>query len=820
MVTPVTATLDSPSAGELEPKHHETLKERFRRVRSHRFGPASEEPYRRRPRDAIRFGVAVVLLVLLARHVNDVTPTETNVFEFFNGLPDDLRSLFVTLYRLGALWAVGLVAVAALLDRRWRLARDLALAGGLAWAIARILGALIVEKDSLGNSLEVVTRFSNDSPSFPLVRLAVVVAVVAAASPYVSRPTRRIGGVLVLLLALSSMYLGIAFPNDALAAVILGWGIAAAVHLIFGSPGGRPTSPQVQAALVQLGVHARDVHLRPEQHPGFTGMNAVDAGGELFVKVIGRDEADAQFVAKLGRWIAYKDSGPTLYLSRLQQVEHEAYAMLLAQSHGVHVPDVVVAGTGGPGAALLVMRAVSGPRLAEMEPKKITQTLLVDIWRQVKLLHEGCVAHGSLNTRNIVVTPQGPALVDFSSSASITAARCNDDVAELLATTAAIVGEERAVKAALRGIGRETLAAALPYLQLAALGRHSRELTGDKRKEAKARLEKLRSIAAEATGVEAPILTELHRVSPTNLAMAIGTLFAVFVLLGQIGSPEELWDTLQNADWFYVLVAFVLSMLTNFGFAIALMGTVPVRLPIWPTTETQVAMSFSNLAIPAVGGMAVQIRFLQKQGVDLASAVASGGLLSTVANVFSQIVLFLIALWLAPSGTSFDTGNIDTQSVVQTVLLIALVLIVAVGLVLGVPKLRNMIVPPVKRGATTVWEALRSPKRIFFLLSGNFIASLLYGFCLLACVAAYGGEVSFWALLAANIFIGTIASLIPIPGGNTAVSSIGMSGALVAFGVPDAVAVAAVLTNQLVVSYIPAVPGWFATNHLLKRDYL
>jgi undecaprenyl-diphosphatase len=801
----------------LEPKQHEGIKARVHRIRMHTFGPASEEPYRRRPRDMVRLGVAVVVMVFLAQHADDVTATEQSIFEFFNSLPDGLESLFVTLYRLGALWAVGLVVAAALLDRRWRLARDLAISGGLAWVVGRILGAIVVEKDTLGGSLDVITRFG-DTPSFPLVRLAVVVAVVAAAAPYVSRPSRRVGGVLVLLLALASMYLGTAFPNDALAAVVLGWGLAAAVHLAFKSPGGRPTAPQVQIALGQLGVDARNVHLDPVQHAGSTAMVAEDAGGALTVKVIGRDEADSQLIAKVGRWIAYKDSGPTMYLSRLQQVEHEAYTMLLAQGDGVRVPRVLVAGTGGPGAALLVSRTVEGPRLADVEPKQVTQKLLVDLWKQVAQLHDARVSHGALNTRNVIVGPDGPAIVEFSSSSAASQIRQCDDVAELLASTAALVGEERAVRAAHRGIGTDALAGALPFLQPAALGRSTRSLSGAKRKEVHARLAKLRTLGAEATGTEEPVLQELHRVSPTNLAMAIGTLVAVFVLLGQIGSPQELYDTLKNADWWYVLLAFTLSMLTNFGYAIALMGTVPKRLPIWPTTETQVAMSFSNLAIPAVGGIAVQVRYLQKQGVDLASAVASGGLLSTVANVVAQIMLFFIALWLAPN--KFDTGNIDTQSVVQVVLLIALVLVVAVGLVLGVPKLRKSIVPPVKRGASTMWEALRSPKRIFFLVSGNFLASLLYGLCLLACVEAYGGSVSFWSLLAANIFIGTIASLVPIPGGNTAVSSIGMSGALVAFGVPDAVAVAAVLTNQLVVSYLPAIPGWFATNDMLKRDYL
>ena len=47
-----------------------------------------------------------------------------------------------------------------------------------------------------------------------------------------------------------------------------------------------------------------------------------------------------------------------------------------------------------------------------------------------------------------------------------------------------------------------------------------------------------------------------------------------------------------------------------------------------------------------------------------------------------------------------------------------------------------------------------------------------------------------------------------------------MTGALVALGVHDQVAIAAILTNQIVLNYLPAIPGWLATRHLIKHDYL
>ncbi len=200
--------------------------------------------------------MAIVVLVVLGGHTGHVTGVEQNLFVFFNSLPGALRAPFRALYSLGQLWAVGLVVAAALIGRRWRLARDLLLSGVVAWVLARILGAVVAQHGSLTDGINAVTRMGT-SPSFPLVRLAVVVAIVAAASPYLTRLTRRIGAVLWIVLALAALYLGTAYPNDIFAAIVLGWGVAAAIHLVFGSPGGRPTTAQVSAALEELGREHR-----------------------------------------------------------------------------------------------------------------------------------------------------------------------------------------------------------------------------------------------------------------------------------------------------------------------------------------------------------------------------------------------------------------------------------------------------------------------------------------------------------------------------------------------------------------------------------
>ena len=85
---------------------------------------------------------------------------------------------------------------------------------------------------------------------------------------------------------------------------------------------------------------------------------------------------------------------------------------------------------------------------------------------------------------------------------------------------------------------------------------------------------------------------------------------------------------------------------------------------------------------------------------------------------------------------------------------------------------------------------------------------------------AYGGSVGYWPLLVVNIVVGTVASLIPVPGVNTLVSVIGLSYVLTAAGARETIAVAAVFTQQLIATYLPALPGWFAANDMLRKGYL
>ncbi|HLM18425.1 MAG TPA: lysylphosphatidylglycerol synthase transmembrane domain-containing protein [Acidimicrobiia bacterium] len=781
----------------------------------------TEGTTRRRPGDAARAVLAALLLVPLILHAHHPTATEEAVVRLFDSIPAGAKTLFLVLYQLAALWAVGLLVVTVLLLKRWRLARDLVVAAIAAWVLGRLM-AFLVHDDGLWQAFKVTFDLTG-APRFPMVRLTVAVATVLVASPHLTRPTRRFGEGLVALLALSSLYLSRGFPTDLLAAIVLGWGVAHLVEWIFGTPVGRPARRQVQDALAGLGVPVTDLHLTSEQPIGRAVFVAdrADDRGSVRVIALGRDEADAQLLSRAWRYVAYRDAPPSLLPSRRAQVEYEAYLMLLAREAGVDAPRVVVAGMSGA-LAVLVVDQVTGTDLYDFDADAMSDGLLDHVWAELQTLHAARVAHGKLDGKHVLVDGNGSNAkvrivgFDFASS-SARFRQTAGDVAQLLAATTAIVGAERAVAAAVRVLGKETVAAALPVLQPAAVSGWTHDALGG-RDRLDDRLDELRQVGATATGTEAPELRRLFRVQPRSLLMAVGALIGVGVLLSRVGDPEVFWDTVKEADWWFVLLAFVLGLATDVAFGITFLGNVPIRLPVWPSIELQSAMSFSNLAVPVAADTAMQVRFLQKNGLDLGSAVAAGGILSSVTEIVVQVGLLFLAIWLAPD--SIDFGRIDTNQIVVVVLIAVLAIGVAMAVIFGVRRIRHRVLPPIQRALGTVWDAVKTPSRLALLIGGNVVAQCLYAASLLACLEAYGASINFWTLLALNIGISVIASLVPIPGGGTAVSAVGLAGMVTAFGVPAAAASAAVLTHQLAVTYLPAVPGWFATNDLVKKGML
>ena len=107
---------------------------------------------------------------------------------------------------------------------------------------------------------------------------------------------------LTVLVVLSAMYLGTAFPSDVAGGVFLGFVAAGAVLAVFGAPGGRPTLDEVRDGLpVELGFNVVDVQARRRRAiPRAAVMDVrLTSGEQLRVNVYGRDQRDGQVAAKV-----------------------------------------------------------------------------------------------------------------------------------------------------------------------------------------------------------------------------------------------------------------------------------------------------------------------------------------------------------------------------------------------------------------------------------------------------------------------------------------------------------------------------------------
>ena len=196
---------------------------------------------------------------------------------------------------------------------------------------------------------------TGDGPAFPVASVAAFTALTVALSPYLTRPIRRLLLLTVPFVALASMYLGLGFASDALGGLWLGIAAGALVHVAFGSPGGRPSVDQIRDALTELGMPTISVTPSPETVAHVTVMDAeLTSGTRARVVAYGRDQRDGQLAARLWHAVMYRAPGVPVFGSRLQQVEHGGYALLLAGQAGLRVPHLVGTGVAGPDAALLV----------------------------------------------------------------------------------------------------------------------------------------------------------------------------------------------------------------------------------------------------------------------------------------------------------------------------------------------------------------------------------------------------------------------------------------------------------------------------------
>ena len=273
----------------------------------------------------------------------------------------------------------------------------------------------------------------------------------------------------------------------------------------------------------------------------------------------------------------------------------------------------------GGGTALLVTERVDGSSLGQLPAQRISDDLLQRLWADVDTLHRAGIAHRSLRAANVMVDRDMlPWLTDFSFSELAATQRQQDlDLAELLASLAILVGADRAVSSAAAIIGAERLADAVPLLQPLALSAATRHAIAHH----DGLLKQTRTAAAAASGLTSQPLARLQRVRPRTLLAIAAAAGAFYLILPQLAQVSSSWHALQSVQWAWLPAIIAASALTYLASAAALIGAVPGPVPFWPATLTQAASSFINRVSPAnVGGMALNARFLQKNGVPPGAA--------------------------------------------------------------------------------------------------------------------------------------------------------------------------------------------------------
>jgi uncharacterized membrane protein YbhN (UPF0104 family)/membrane-associated phospholipid phosphatase len=758
--------------------------------------------------DVARLIVGIVVVVMAGLWAQAATSVDTNVFEVVNGLPSNLEGLADALVALGTIWCVLVVVVLLLVARWFPAARDAAVAGVVAWGIAAGLNELLGTRSA--SELDVVVR-SGSGPTYPSVSAAIVAALVVALAPYLARPLRRLGFVLVALVALSAMYLGTGMLSDVVGGLFLGLAAGALVHVLFGAPSGRPTAAQVAAAVATVGVEPVGLVRSPTRVPGATIYDATANGEPVRIFAFGRDQRDGQVAAKLWHNVMYKDPGVPVFGSRLQTAEHLAYAALVAERGGVVGPHASHSGSGGPDIAFAVLDVPAGRPLSTLDGD-LSDTVLTGAWRALQQLHDAGVTHGAIGPDTLLLTDAGS--VGFAGfgagEVTVDEYRRNRDVAALLVATTAMADDDRAIASAIDVVGKERLGAAIPLVQPAALPGEA----GHGVKHFSKQLKELRAKTATATGVEEAAPLKIKRLSLVNIGMLAGVILALAIAIPSMKDVD--WHSVQSefehADWGWAVLALFLYPLVPMSWATALMGCVNADLPFVPTVLTQLACSFLNLITPnGIGGTGLQLDYLHKEGVPVASS-ASAIVLSTGVGGAIQLVIFFAAAALTSTQVDFG-GNSGSVSLGAIAIVAALI-----GIVLAIPKIRGKVVPAVKRAASDIWAVLRNPRKAMQLFGGDIAGNLVYPFLLGLCLMAFGAHLSFAQLVVVQIGAGMLGSVAPVPGG-IGVQEAALTAGLTAFGIDSNTALATVLVFRGITFALPPVFGFFTLQWLRRKGY-
>jgi uncharacterized membrane protein YbhN (UPF0104 family)/tRNA A-37 threonylcarbamoyl transferase component Bud32 len=756
--------------------------------------------------------VFVVGLFLALVDKSALVGFESDVVEFFHKLPDPFERFLIGLSQFVAV-LYPIVLVTAFLVLRRPLGLLVAAvagtgAGFAVWGIEQVLETnhpAALEAAQKAHTWIVGSAF----PDYVYVGVASAFAVVVGAS--VGRRWRHVAWVFVGSVVVFRIVAGANVPVDLLIAISVGWACGDIALLAFGSPIHRSSGQDIAVAMARSGYPLSRLAPASVDARGSTPWFATTrAAQKVFVKVLGRDERDADLVFRLYRYLRLKNVGDQRPFSNLRRtVEHEALLALKARDSGVRTPHLLTLATVEPDGVLLAYEMIDGKSLDGI-PEPWSDELLDGIWQQVSILRRERIAHRDLRRANVFVDPDGtPWIIDFGfSELAATDEMLNQDAAQLLAATAIIVGPERAVAAAVDVIGAEAVGASLAYLQMPAFAGATREAL----KQQKGLLESLRTTVVDTTGTPEITYEPLNRISLRTVLMLVCSLVAIYVLIPQLSDVEGMVRQLKDANWLLVFATLVFSLITYLGAGISLVAACPVPVRYGNAIEVSLAGSFVNRITPAgIGGIGLNLRFMQKAGANTTEAASRWGVNALAGGVVHVSLTALFVLWAGKNG-AFDFR------LPKMPLLVALgVILVVAGVVFLLPYGRRKLLGPVTSVVQHAWEGVvgiaREPTRLALMFLGGSMVTLGYLFGFYAAVRAFGGTTSLAAVGAVYLAGSAVGQAAPTPGGLGAVEAVLIAG-LVSVGLDKEIAVPAVLLFRLATFWIPILPGWLSFSAL------
>ena len=791
------------------------------------FGRDDIVGYRRSPSDVVRlilFGLATVLLLALTRWAEGtVLAIQKDVVALFGLNSSVQNALNQTLAVAAGIMSVA-VFLPPLLLKRYRLIGYIVVANVATVILVGVATWWLDQAAARSLITSAVDRLGAASnSSLNLWTLAQLTSSFVILAPFVGRRWRQAGMVILATFVLGRILVsgvsGVSGRStEIFLDVAIGATVGVAVFLAFGRPNRRPTLDAVEAALASSAFPPVAVE------PYVLGVRGarwyvatVTDGTRVLLKVLSPDERSVDLLYRTYRYLRFKNVGDERPFSSLRRsIEHEALVSLQARDVGVATPRMRAIAQVGEDSMLIAYEMVDARRLDHLDGHEVSDRLLLELWGHARCLREHRIAHRDLRRANFLVDDAGKAWIAGFAFSEVAANddQLDGDIAQLLAALSLVVGAERSVTAAVETLGPETVGTALPRLQPNALSDSTRTALNAH----PGLLEELQNTVARHCGVSEPTYVPLERISRQRVFTAAMLVAVTYFLVPQLADLPGIFSQIGSAHWGWVPLVVLFSALTYVGAALGIGGAVPARLRAVPTLLAQVAASFtSNLAPAGVGGMALNVRFLRKSGVDAPVAASSVGLNAAAGFAVHLGLLVVFFIWAGRSGFSI---SLPSWSVVgAAAALIAAVIAAAFAIRFTRKLLATKLIPALGRALSGLAAVIRSPGKIALLFGGSAVITLSYVLAIYFATVAFGGDLNLAQVGAAYLAGSAIAAVAPTPGGLGALEAAVIAG-LVGAGMPSTEAVPAVFLFRLATYWLPILPGWLAFTQLRRADFV